>query len=255
MKEKNNPFTCYNRNKLPKILHEPREVLIKRRLNDCGHFKTVFCCEGCGGQKHIFQKCGIRMCPKCEKYRWYRQKKRLKPLFESMKNPKLLTLTWQGHTDNYKEKRARCDKDVRNFIRVFKMNGLLCYEVVPKKDGYYIHAHLIIDSKFIAIKRISEKWKKITKTSYRVDIRRITNSIAINYVLKYTTKVNIKISLDDYAYLFYKSRFLTRFGKFYNMKINIKERFENSDFWRCKDCGGYFRYLTVLDDREIISTY
>jgi hypothetical protein len=173
-------------------------------------------------------------------------KKKFKGVFELFKSPKLLTLTVQGHHESIKEIKSNLHKNAREFFRRTGLSGIRVVEIVHKMDGYYIHLHCIIEAKFYAQKRLSELWYSVTKTSYVVDIRRITSYGALHYILKYISKCPIGIDLNDYVNFLYKTRLLTRFGKFYDYKIE-----EYHDFLNCLSCGGLLHLIAIEEIYKI----
>jgi len=221
---------------------------IRKNLNDCCKDDLVFNCRKCGNIKVIKKTCGYRICSKCEKTRRYRMKKRYINLLKRFNRPKLLTLTMEGVHSDIKEKKKEMTKYVREFFRRTKLDGLRVYEIKKKSEGYSIHIHCIIDSPYLPQKRISKLWESVTKTSYIVDIRVVSSNKALSYVLKYVSKCPDGITVNEYTKYYYKQRMLTKFGKYYNLKIEELV----TDFLNCENCDDKLNYIPFWNELNLI---
>ena len=191
--------------------------------------------------------CGLRCCPFCEKKRRLRLLARFSELFKEFKNPKLLTLTYRYHRDLSKEMKSTVHKNAREFFRRTGMSGIWVLEIKRKLDGYFYHIHAVIESYFIPQRRLSDIWFDITKDSFIVDIRKIRSKYALKYVVKYVVKPISNMSIYEYMFFFKKTRMITRFGRFYNLKVIGKRT-----FLICSKCNSTLYYS---HQQEMIVNY
>lgn len=113
--------------------------------------------------------------------------------------------------------------------------GIVSIEIIKKDDGWYVHAHSLVDSKWMDQKALSDAWFKITGDSSVVDIRRVKGDkrAALREVLKYQTKI-WELNEEDKEFVektFKHRRFVNSFG----IKRPEKPKFKEM---KCKICGG-----------------
>jgi hypothetical protein len=234
---------------IPKL--KSRRDIIKRMIENmskCMRGEIIHYCDGCGHEKRTPYTCGNRSCPFCYPIRRYKLKKKYRGYLDGFRRPdllKFLTLTFKSSKKITKEVKRQYQRDARNFIRRLprEVAGMRALEIVfheegePKldkstgkirgyyeEDVYYYHFHFIIEMLYIPQSRLSELWKDVTGTSSVVDIRKINTKGALNYILKYATKPMNFFDLELYLTVFYKSRFVTKIGYLYNLKIEIIRR-------------------------------
>jgi len=210
---------------------------IRNNLTNCMKTHIKLICGSCNEPKIIPMTCGIRICPKCQSIREWRLRKKYKPFLKLFKNPKLLTLTFRGYTRFDKKTKRRCDLYAYNFFRRLGNKvkfGIRVMELISQEnDSFFIHYHCLVEMQYIPQKRLSDLWLKVTKSSFIVDIRKVSIRWGLSYVLKYVTKpTKLDISLDVYKEIFYKTRLLTVFGNMYGKIYNEKYMLT------CSNCGG-----------------
>lgn len=220
---------------------------------DCADKMISYACDSCGKIKHTPFSCKNRLCSFCAKSREYNLKRQYWPGIKHMKRAKLVTLTvgfmpvLKGEILSYHR------QIVYNFRRKLEKtydirSGLIVTEISKE---LFLHFHIIIDSPhFMPQAKLSELWEKISGR-YIVDIRAINGRKALNYVLKYVTKVPEFDRSDLYVkyYLLVKNRRLVSgIGSMYGVKREA--------YVATCDCGGFFIFLGISvmtpEDREEI---
>lgn len=142
------------------------------------------------------------------------------------------------------------DGIIRKEWREFRGAGYLASLELGTK-GNMIHAHAIVYGPYIAQKKLSESWRKMTGDSFIVDIRAIRSpQKAARYVLKYISKPPQTDSLKavaDYAAIIKGTRRIRTGGIFYN---RIKKQIIESVKMVCPYCESHLRFMgqqTIAD--------
>ena len=158
-------------------------------------------------------------------------------LLPRIKDPKLMTLTWKSVPFLDKTTLLKCRSDWRRLIRrkpftTAIRGGIYSWEVTHSNEGWHIHIHVFMDASYIPYKFLSQTWKQITKDSYITDIRQVkTNRRALDYVLKYVSKVpEIQGLRDQYNTAFRDVRLYGTFGSFYAFR-------PTKEPCKCPNCG------------------
>lgn len=190
------------------------------------HGFVTLACRKCDWNKTVVLNCGHRTCPDCRK-RWFCR--HYYPLLDVVKEwPRVyfMTLTMrniEGDLQNADIKRLR-----GYFAKLRKryswdiQGGFYVIQDTNNGNGNHLHLHILYDGYFISAKALSAAWKKITGTSFIVDIRRAQSSgRAVGYILGDFLKAP-KIRPEDYeAYdrAFRGVRVIQGFGHCRNRKL------------------------------------
>jgi len=192
---------------------------------------------------HVPSKCYVRICPVCKLARQIRLVSKYSHYVNVMESPRFMTLTMRKPYDLSKINKKRMDTAFQELFRELRGNG---YEItkyikameLKKVEGnkYMFHYHIIYDGSFIPQNVLSDKWKKHSKGSFIVDIRKVYNrNHALFYISKYIAKaVDYDISIPQYVRI-RKMRFFNSYG-FKGIKLK-------KEMWaKCKVCGARLRY-------------
>lgn len=170
----------------------------------------------------VSMDCDDRFCRRCNARRAKRIGRRYASRIARFKNPKLLTLTTM--------RRGLCQHSVQKLRQDFAKlrrskvwrasKGLYAIEV-GHTDGIgqvNLHIHAIIDGDFMHQAMIAREWRRITKDSYIVDIRRCwSHHGALHYLREYVTKLPEdmpKWFQDRFNETFHGTRLIQPFGDF-----------------------------------------
>jgi len=127
--------------------------------------------------------CKLRWCPLCAQARQNYIASEVSQWFRKVDYPKLLTLTLR-HTSSpladqvnflyHSFQKLRKRKFVSKRLR----GGVWFFQVKKSKDGsaWHPHIHVLIDSDFIAQKKLCQAWAEITKGSTIIDIRAVMDT-------------------------------------------------------------------------------
>lgn len=263
--------------KILKILEKYNPALLNKFLS-CGRTYVSFNhggietresityeCSDCGNKGTVKQRCHLPICPDCIQDRIQRLLSKYWREVEQFVNPKLFTLT-------VKNVKYMTPDSVRFIIRSFHKlrrlkvfrkvtGGVYGVDITNKGNGWNIHIHAVMDSPYIPQKKLKANWKRITKTSFVVDIRKVKSGISGLYeVLEYIGnikqgKLNLpKIKKDrdliTYALITSGVRMVGSFGKLYGLKFTYKTQ--------CSECGSEnlkYKLVRVMLEVKNIERY
>jgi hypothetical protein len=232
----------------------------KERLEKCSKkviklkcFSEVCREEGVSDTLHVPSKCYIRICPVCKIARQMRLVSKYNHLVNLMKYPRFMTLTLKGTYKLTKANKNKMDTVCQELFRELRNSGYSFSKYIKaleisKKDNnrYSFHYHVIYDGSFIPQSVLSDKWKKHSKGSFVVDIRKVYNrKHALFYISKYIAKaVDYDIPIPQYVRI-RKMRFFNSCG-FKGIKIN-------KEIWaKCNYCGARMRYAGEYETDHVL---
>lgn len=152
------------------------------------------------GHLHLSPRlCRERLCPICQAARARKLRKRLRAAIHRMHRPKLLTLTLAESQPDIRTGQQAITKAfaklrTRKWWKAACRSGLWVLEYKRRwpDGGWHVHIHAVLDCTYIPQALISETWKKITGTSYIVDIR-VASPQHANYLTAYLTKNAVQL--------------------------------------------------------------
>lgn len=220
-----------------------------QHLRDCQEMNRQVICTNCGNVHYVEDKCKQRTCPLCSFRESRRRGDWIERLCSSMKFPKLLTLTmprWRGipgeGIDTLRERWNRFRE--MPVMRTCK-GGCYQIELKPKKDGWHIHLHAILDAPFLPYQHIFRDWCSVNGAEFlSVDIRAGDTPEAQHYISKYAAKAADYEGEIDQVVQWYDAtkgkRLFAGFGEWYNREpaADTHDESWNSHPYTCPCCGG-----------------
>jgi len=192
---------------------------------------------------HVPSKCYNRICPICKPARQLRLVKKYSQYVDYMRYPRFMTLTLRDPVDLTKDNKRMMDTACQELFRELRNMGYELKRYIKameiKKisdDEYRFHYHIVYDGSFIPQDVLSDKWKKHSKGSFVVDIRKVYNKHhAVFYICKYIAKsVDYDIPIKKYVRI-RKMRFFNSYG--------FKGIMLKRQIWaRCRYCGARMKY-------------
>lgn len=224
------------------------DPLVAKRLQQCSEFETLVACLDCGRSWWVTYRCGLRCCPICS---WREAKKRQEYLAEITKRlprPKHVVLTMPRWTGDAAEGitfiRACIAKLRRRGIFKQCQGGALTIEVLPKPDGWHIHAHLLVDAPYIPFQWLKKEWADLIGIADpHVSVQAAECDAARRYVAKYAGKSIVAevgtSAIVRWYHAIQGKRLWGTFGKWFNFKLVEKPRDGEHGAWcpGCKFCG------------------
>ena len=154
-----------------------------RNVERCGRDEIYRTCKNCGEVARFFYRCNVKWCPLCnwrivkERQaiikRWIQEIKQPKHLVTTQRNVSVLTGKMiRNHTANLARLRRR------NVFASVK-GGCVSVEITNEGRGWHLHAHWLLDARWIDIGEVSRVWGQLVGQDFAIvavrDLRGETN--------------------------------------------------------------------------------
>ena len=151
-------------------------------LKSCRTIAGYMCHEDTKEVRMYSNSCKLRWCPMCAQARQNFLGSQIAPWLKHVRQPKLLTLTLRSSNAPLI---SQIDFIYRSFQKLRKrkwfmdlvLGGVWFFQVTRNDDTgqFHPHIHVLLDSEYLAQKKLKELWSVITGGSDIVDIRLIYN--------------------------------------------------------------------------------
>lgn len=229
------------------------------KLSDCHTRKTFAECTGCRKVSVFFNRCDRFYCPECQPSLSKRRKRAVEWWTREVRFPKHVVLTarnteeiTRGTVDRFKKALAKLRRRVvaRNWA-----GGFYTLELTNEGRGWHLHAHLLVDAKWIPSGLLAETWAQCIGQEFAiVKVKDVRDDSYLAEVTKYTVKGSdlSKWSADDlasYIRAFNGVRTFGVFGSLYGKRTEFAEWFRAvRDSKPPCDCG--CAEIRFLDENE-----
>jgi hypothetical protein len=166
------------------------------KLRKCCTHELLVCCADCRRSWWVTYHCKLRCCPICARNKSRDRLKLLKAVTKCQSSTKMLTLTmrrWDGDPrEGIKHLRASMQRFRDSALMKTCKGGAYTIELLPKENGWHIHAHLLIDSGYLPFRRVLKVWTACCRQSTsHVRIQAATRERVKAYVCKYACKTGL----------------------------------------------------------------
>lgn len=162
-------------------------------LSRCHSYQTAAVCVQCGKAKLFYNRCETFYCPQCQprlsKERrqsvewWTRLIKQPKHVVLTVRNSTTLT---KGYVQRFKKNLSRLRR--RKFARNWT-GGFYSLEVTNEGRGWHLHAHLLIDARWIDGSELARQWADVVGQDYAiVKVKDARCQTYLKEVTKYAVK-------------------------------------------------------------------
>lgn len=222
--------------------------VVAQKLRDCCKYEDLVCCNSCGHRWWVVHHCDLRVCPVCSHAAAIRRSRGIMALAATAKAPKMLTLTmprWQAAPrEGIKKLRAAILELRKTNLLKNARAGAYTIELVPKKDGWHIHAHMIVDVEYVPFKKLIAAWSHCIKVKgAHVRVQGASAKAVQSYICKYACKAGADgMSYTDMVewYIATKgSRLWATWGAWYGKEAAavIAEATDERPQAKCPYCG------------------
>jgi hypothetical protein len=159
----------------------------------CGHEEIYRTCKGCHDVSRFFYNCNLKWCPRCN---WRITRTRIQKIKAWMlftNQCKHVVLT-QRNSEFITRKRIRAFQAALVRLRRQRMfkglkGGVCSVEITNEKKGWHLHAHLLLDIRWIDKEELRTTWGAQVGQDYAiVDIRDARDGDYAKQVSKYVCK-------------------------------------------------------------------
>ncbi len=227
-----------------------------RTLEDCHSFYTIAVCTGCGTVNKFPNRCDNFFCPECQPRLSADRKKAVEWWTREVQQPKHVVLTVKNVAaltkQHVREFRGWLSRLRRTAFASNWLGGFYSLEVTNEGNGWHLHAHLLVDAKWIDAIQLSAHWARVTNGLGRIVkvkdarghdyLKEVTKYVVKGVQLAAWTKEDICTFVDAFTGV----RTFGVFGSLYGMRTEFRDwwkRVRNSKpICKCGCCEA--RYFT-----------
>jgi hypothetical protein len=235
-------------------------------FSKCGHESIFRVCRECGKTTELSYRCNKKWCPRCNWRISRRRAELIRAWAGTIRQPKHVVLTCQN-SETITGRRIRRFQLALVKLRRQKFlaglrGGCCSIEITNGDRGWHLHAHLLLDIRWVDAGKLARCWGKLVGQDYA--IVKVLDARKHNYlaeVTKYCVKGNqlASWSADDilqFVTAIKRKRFFFVFGSLKQMREAIEDTL---DFQKrektCCECGSMewrYRLGSEVEAEEIL---
>lgn len=195
----------------------------------CGQEEIYRTCACCGKWETMEYQCSLKWCPRCNWKITRRRQEELKFWIAKIEQPKHIVTTQQNRTAFTRQFLRQHQLNLAKLRRteVFRevKGGCVSVEVTNERKGWHLHAHWLVDARWVDAVELATTWGRIVEQEYAIvkvcDLRHrddYQKEIA-KYVVKSSDMVNwIPTEIREFVETVKANRFFFRFGSLFKLK-------------------------------------
>lgn len=215
------------------IPYEPTPVPSWSRFVRCGQDELYRTCTECGKTTKIRNRCCLKWCPMCGQWLSYLRRRKIEAWSIGIEQPKHVVLTVRN-TENFTRKKLRAFKKSLVSLRRSKLfahvrGGCASLEVTNENRGWHLHAHLLLDVRWIDAGELARVWaKRVGQDFAIVKIKDVRQAEYLQEVSKYVVKGSELASWDaeqirQFIWTLHRARTFFTFGTMQKQPEKRKE--------------------------------
>ena len=163
------------------------------RMRDCHTQVLSLTCVGCGICRMVSNRCEKRWCPICVARLARERREQLNWWIATLKQPKHVVLTCRN-TEQISRQRVRQFRTALRKLRNQKLcsswrSGVWSLEVTNESRGWHLHAHLLVESRWIDPAELSRAWAKLIGQDFAiVKVKDARKEDYLRELIKYVVK-------------------------------------------------------------------
>jgi hypothetical protein len=159
----------------------------------CGHEDIFRTCENCGASESFSYRCNLKWCPRCQQRLGAARRNLISLWAKRITQPKHLVLTQKNfpvltrkiikwHTVQLaKIRRSKCFAMVKG--------GCVSTEITNEGNGWHLHAHMLIDCRWLDMEQVSLTWGKLVGQNFAiVKIKDVRETEYLQEICKYVVE-------------------------------------------------------------------
>lgn len=219
-----------------------------RNLDRCGREKIFRTCTECGEFKRFEYHCDLKFCPRCAHRITARRQVVISKWAEKIAQPKHLVTTQRNFPILT---RSRIREHQKNLVRLrrsklFKLvkGGCVSVELTNEDRGWHLHAHWLLDVRWLDIAEVSRAWAHLVgQSDYAiVRIRDCRDRDYLQEVSKYVAKGSEVAGwppeeIVQFIHAIRGLRFFFSFGSLFKLGRKIRAELHVEKIPTVCDCG------------------
>lgn len=260
------PSRIWQQSLLTKI-HGLVDERLWENLDRCGKEQIFRTCKSCGDWEAFEWHCSNKFCPLCN-YRVARRRAEILRLWTlRISQPKHLVLTMRNFTVMNRQAIRYFGRAVaklrRNKVWKTVKGGCLSIEITNEGRGWHLHAHMLIDARWLDMAQLSIQWASILGQDFGiVKVKDCRGKDYLGEITKYVVKPAQLVSwpaeeIASFIGAIRGVRFFAAFGSLFKLQRQIKAEIEQGrpEPEACKcGCSEYQWtdevYETIKDSRS-----
>jgi hypothetical protein len=138
----------------------------------CGHDRIYRTCKNCGDCENFEYHCSIKWCPRCNWRITTKRQEIISKWIQTIKQPKHVVTT-QRNTETLTNRMIR--EHTRNLSRLRRTKlfskvtgGCVSVEVTNESRGWHLHAHWLLDVRWLDAEELSRTWGKLVGQQFAI---------------------------------------------------------------------------------------
>lgn len=190
------------------------------------------CCS-CKKHEVLLNHCDNFYCPKCTARLARKRQQSIEWWTDQVKQPKHIVLTCRNTAQITKATVQKFQEAIRKLRRMKRQrgwqNGFCCLEITNEGRGWHLHAHILVDAKWIDSQALAEDWAhQIGQDFAIVKVKSCRGDDYLHEVAKYVCKSNTLaawsgMDIASFIDAFTGIRTFSTFGKFHKLRAQHRE--------------------------------
>lgn len=230
-----------------------------RNFERCGHEKVFRTCKDCGDWKAFGYHCMIKWCPRCnwritrtrQKLitRWAQRIEQPKHVVTTQRNTRTLT------SRMIREHAVALSKLRRTNVFAQVDGGCVSVEVTNESKGWHLHAHWLLDARWVDAQELSRTWGRLVGQDYAVvkvcdlrDRKEFAREVA-KYVIKGSEMARWPAEeINEFVRAVRGKRFFFAFGSLFKQGAQVRAELHAEKIPAVCACGcGRFVVRSEVD--------
>lgn len=205
-------------------------------LSRCGVDEIYRTCKSCHDWQTFYYRCSLKFCPLCN-WRIARARAQLLKVWtQTIKQPKHVVLTQRNFPILTRKKIRQFQKAFARLrrSRLFRdvTGGCISIEITNEGNGWHLHAHVLVNAKWIDASALAVKWGKLVGQEFGiVKVKDARGQDYCNEVTKYVVKGSQLSSWEpeiiaQFIHAIKGVKFFSTFGELFKMRREIRDFLE-----------------------------
>ena len=159
----------------------------------CGHENIYRTCENCGTVDSFRYRCNLKWCPRCQQRLGSIRRNLISHWAKRIRQPKHLILTHRNFPvltrTIIRKHTAKLAKFRRSSCASAISGGCCSTEITHEGCGWHLHAHLLVDVRWLDMEKVSVTWGKLVGQNFAiVKIKDVREKEYLQEICKYVVE-------------------------------------------------------------------